>query len=267
MIIIVESGATKTDWCAISENGNIRTLRTEGMNLSIMASDKVGELTNKAVYALNVDHESVSEMHFYAAGQIDSRSNGSVEYASDLLGAARSVCGHNPGIAVILGTGSNSCFYDGENIVKNVRSGGFILGDEGSAANLGKLFVADFLKGLVPEDIAQEFQKEFTVDYPTVVRNVYRGETPSRYLGDFAPWIIKEYGKNDYITDLVDNNFRSFFKRVLLQYDVDNYSVGVVGGFAVACKEMIEKISVEFGIRISSIVESPMDGLIAYHRK
>lgn len=266
MKIIAECGATKTDWCAIYSDGTIRRLRSEGINFAVTPGQAADEMTRKAVMTLNSNGELVSEMYIYAAGLVSGRKGGSVEYASDLLGAARAVCGHDPGIAAILGTGSNSCFFDGENIVRNLRSGGFILGDEGSAACLGKMFLSDYLKEMVPPEMASAFGSEFNVDYPTVVRKVYKDEAPSRYLGEFAPWVLSWYGRDEYAHNLVDANFRLFFDRALKHYDVDKYPVGIVGGFGFACREILTGLAAEYGIRISTIVESPMDGLIEYHK-
>ena len=153
MIIIVESGATKTDWCSVSESGKVFNVKTAGMNVAVMPVEAIREIINEAVPGLNPENEKVAEVHFYAAGLIVSPGEtvpasaaklhetltgffpeAQMEYASDLLAAARAVCGHKPGIAAILGTGSNSCFFDGEKVVKNVRSAGFILGDEGGGA-------------------------------------------------------------------------------------------------------------------------------------
>jgi len=266
MKIIAECGATKTDWCAIYSDGNTLKLRSEGINFAVMSGKDADEIIRKAVMALSSDGEIVSEMHIYAAGQFEKRTGGNVEYDSDLIGAARAVFGHNPGVAAILGTGSNSCMYDGEKIVKNVRSGGFILGDEGSASCLGKLFISDFLKEAVPQDMASDFSASHESDYPTIVNNVYKGVAPSRYLGEIAPWLMGWYGRSDYARNLVDDNFRSFFRRSILQYDIHNYEVGMVGGFAFACKDILTRIASEFGVQISSIVESPIEGLIQYHK-
>ena len=117
MKIIAECGATKTDWCAIFSDGSVKTMRSEGVNFAVMSGQSADQITRKAVLALNDRGEPVSEMYIYAAGLVNERKGGNVEYASDLLGAARAVCGHEPGIAAILGTGSNSCFFDGEKIV------------------------------------------------------------------------------------------------------------------------------------------------------
>lgn len=265
MKIIVESGATKTDWCAIRDNGDVKTLRSDGLNVSVMSAGGIDETSRKAIVALNPDKEYITEMHFYVAGLVEPRNTGNVEYVSDLLGAARAVCGREAGIAAILGTGSNSCFYDGESIVKNVRSGGYILGDEGSAAHLGLLFMSDFLKEHLPSEVKEAFSSQFESDYQTIVKNVYKSDTPSKYLGSLAPWIMEWYGKNEYATELVESNFKSFIERSLLKYDIDKYSVGLVGGFGFAYRDIFAKVAESYGIKIAQIMEAPMEGLVRYH--
>ncbi len=286
MIIIVESGATKTDWCAADPDRDPINVKTAGMNLATMHRETVEEIVIEAVSAFRDKGLSgdVSEVHFYAAGLIVPEGEtvpaqaedldkvlryifpeAEIEYASDLLDAARAVCGHKPGIAAIMGTGSNSCLFDGVRIVKNVRSAGFILGDEGGGARLGKLFMSDFLKGLVPEPVSSRFAEDFKVDYMTVVRNVYRGDAPSKYLGSFAPWILEWYESCEYVRDLVDRNFRDFIERALRQYDVDRYPVGVVGGFGYANRHILEKVAEPYGIRFSTIIPAPIEGLVEYH--
>lgn len=285
MTIIAESGATKTDWRSISDDGMVFSLKTPGMNVATADSAFIEGVLKEALRELNAFGETVREIHFYAAGLIsDGKAvpdsavrldaefrkvfpEAEIEYASDLLDAARAVCGRKPGIAVILGTGSNSCEYDGEKIVKNVRSGGFILGDEGGGACLGRRFVSDFLKGLVPEPVASDFASRYKVDYLTVVQNVYKGPAPARYLGSFAPFISSYYGKCRYVTDLVDDNFRLLFERCLSQYDTEHLKVGVVGGYAEAHRETLERIAAEYGITISAVMASPVDGLVKYHSK
>lgn len=286
MIIIVESGATKTDWCAAASDRKPVDVRTEGMNLATMPDEVIERIVREAVASFREKGLSgeVSEVHFYAAGlivpdgvKVPAQAKGldkvlkslfpgaEMEYASDLLDAARAVCGHKPGIAAILGTGSNSCLFDGEKVVKNVRSAGFILGDEGGGARLGKLFMSDFLKGLVPEPVSGEFARNFKVDYMTVVQNVYRGDAPSKYLGSFAPWILERYGTSEYVRGLVDQNFKDFIERALKQYDIDKYPVGVVGGFGYAHREILKKVAEPYGVRFSAIIPAPIEGLVEYH--
>ena len=192
--------------------------------------------------------------------------NASQEFQSDLVAAARAACGHAPGIAAIVGTGSNSCLYDGEKIVSKVCSGGFILGDEGSAATLGRLFLSDFIKGLVPSEIAGSFASRYPSDYTSIISNVYHCEgSPSGYLGSFAPFIMEHYA-HPYIKELVDGNFRSFIRRSLKQHDTGRYAVGVVGGFAYALKDIFSRIAEEEGVTVSRFVKAPIEGLVDFHR-
>lgn len=283
MILIVESGATKTDWCAVARGKEPVKVSTAGMNLATMRPEAIEAIVSEALEAFG-GLETAAEVHFYAAGLIaDGGSDvpeqakaldgifrnrfpgARIEYASDLLAAARAVCGHRSGIAAILGTGSNSCFFDGGRVVRNVRSAGFILGDEGGGAKLGSLFMADFLKGLVPEPVSGEFAAAFTVDYATVVRNVYRGEAPSKYLGSFAPWILERYDSSEYVRGLVERNFRDFIERSLMRYGVKDCPVGVVGGFGFACRKILEKVAATYGITFSSVLATPLEGLVKYH--
>lgn len=270
MIIIAEAGATKTDWRARSISGEVTATHSPGINAANMPQESIARIVADAMASLNPGGEVLTEVYFYGAGVLSDEMaryfpGAQVECASDLLAAARAVCGHAPGIAAILGTGSNSCFYDGRDIVKNVHSSGFILGDEGGGACLGKLFMADFLKGLVPEPVASEFASVFDVDYLTVVKNVYSGTSPAGYLGSFAPWIMAGYDSSEYIRSLVDGNIRDFFRRSLSQYDTDTYKVGIIGGYGAACRDIVMRIAAEFGIGISGITASPLEGLLKYH--
>lgn len=277
MILIVESGATKSDWRAISKDGKeMKKIIAEGVNVSTMKMETATGIVSEV--ASQFSGLPVTEIYFYTAGIItDSVKSGvtavftemfpdaSCEIQNDLIAAARAACGHEEGIAAIVGTGSNSCLYDGAQIVGKVYSGGFILGDEGSAAVLGKLFIADYLKGLVPPEIASDFASRHDSDYATVIQNVYHSETsPSGYLGSFAPFIMEHYD-NPYIRNLVDGNFRTFIRRSLKQYDTERYSVGVVGGFGHALKDIFAKIAEEEGVRISRFIKEPIDGLVSYH--
>lgn len=284
MIIIAESGATKTDWRSISSDGTVHSMRSAGMNVATAEQNFVENVLREAIPHLNPSGELVSGIHFYAAGLIPPPGmsepekpaglhaefmkafpGAEVEYASDLLAAARAVFGRNPGIAVILGTGSNSCEYDGVRVVKNVRPGGFILGDEGGAASLGRQFISDFLKGLVPEPMASEFAGKYDVDYHTVVRNVYKGATPACYLGSFAPFVTGWYDRSPYARRLVDGNFKALFDRCLSRYGIAGKDVGVVGGFGYANSEIFRRIADGYGVHVSRMTASPVEGLVKYH--
>jgi N-acetylglucosamine kinase-like BadF-type ATPase len=268
-ILIVESGATKTDWCAIGGGCAAERLQTPGMNLSSISAE-----ANASVFADAVKQFSgVEEVHFYAAGLLEFPveldrvfrerfPKARCEYASDLVAAARAACGHAPGIAAILGTGSNTCQYDGEKMVRNIHGGGFIIGDEGSAAALGRMFLADLVKDLVPEDLAEAFSAFHEADYASVVRNVYKSPAPSRYLGSLAPFLLEHRG-DAYVDALIDRNFRNLIERTLVRYD--RLPVGVVGGFGGACRAELERLGAEYGLTFSRFIPSPMEGLIDYH--
>ncbi len=283
MVIIAESGASKTDWRAVSADGTISSLRTAGMNLASADPVFVSTVLSEAVSGLNLSGEEVAALHFYAAGLITTGDTvpenaagidpvlrsafpcASIEYASDLLGAARAVCGREAGIAVILGTGSNTCEYDGGKIVRNVRSGGFILGDEGSASRLGRLFVSDFLKGLVPEPVASDFFAAYDTDYQTIVRNVYKGDSPAGYLGSFAPFIAGYYDTCPYVRSLIRDNFMALFDRCLSRYGAAGRRIGVVGGFGAALKDVFIEIAASKGVSVVAVEASPIEGLVRYH--
>lgn len=275
-IIICESGATKADWRVV-ENG-VQTARelSAGMNMSTMMMDTIESIIGEVAERLSVGE--CDAVHFYTAGvatpsiQIELEKifgrcfkTTEVEIQTDLVASARAACGHEPGIAVILGTGSNSCQWDGENIVRHIKSGGFIIGDEGSASVLGKLFISDFVKGLVPEEIAAEYAENFPHEYPDIVEMVYHNPvSPSGWLGSLCPFIISHYD-HPYVKQLVYNNFKAFIDRCLRQYDTDKYPVSIIGGFANALKDIVSPIFEESGIRIRTFIPSPIEELIRYH--
>ena len=275
MKIIVESGATKSDWRLIENGVQTDSFLLGGMNVSSMPLESVLETIANGIS--KTGRTSVEGFYLYTAGivtdEVRSRIRSHVEslvnvsdvdVQNDMLGAARSVCGHDSGIVAILGTGSNTCFYDGRTITQKVMAGGFILGDDGSGAVLGKLFLADYLKGLVPEPIKSDFESKFDSTYSGIVSNVYKSSSPSGYLGTIAPFVVSHY-EEPYAKELVDRNFRNFIQRSLLHYDVRNYPVGVVGGFGNANREKFTRLCEESGIRVSRFVPAPIEGLIDYH--
>lgn len=283
MILVCESGATKADWRAVesSAKGGVpvqvgREL-TSGMNVSTMERGRIEKIILEA--AGKLPPGPYERVHFYTAGVLtedilswllpllrEAFGTAEAEANTDLVAAARAACGHAPGIAVIMGTGSNSCQFDGNKIVKQVKSGGFILGDEGSASAIGKLFISDYIKGLVPEEISKEFDEKFPgMDYPAVVTNVYHPVgSPSGWLGGFCPFIMSHYS-HPYVKDLVDGSLQALVDRSLRQYDIDKYPVGIIGGFALALKDILEPLLQRNGIKVRAFIPSPIEELIKYH--
>lgn len=275
--IIVESGATKSDWRVLGQDGReVKRFLRAGTNVSSMkledikatlteafASEGLEKAAGFYLYTAGVVTPEIADelvKHLRSLAQIDE-----IEINNDLMGAARGACGHEPGIAAILGTGSNTCFYDGSSLSQKVYSGGYVIGDEGSGASLGKLFLADFIKGLVPDEIATDFAKEFDSSYAGIVQGVYRSASPSGYLGSLAPFILRHYS-HPYAKALVDKNFQSFIDRSLLRYDTARYPVGIVGGFGWACKDIITPLLDKAGIKVSRFIKAPIEGLCEYHR-
>ena len=204
MILIADCGSTKIDWCLLNGSEKVAQIFTVGMNALMLTQEEMTERIKTELMPHIVSYK-VDEIYYYGAGIISEEIKNNVinalkaniptatkiEVDSDLLAAARALCGHEPGIACIMGTGSNSCYYDGEKVVDNVSPLGYILGDEGSGAVLGKLLVGDVLKKQLPEHICEAFLKEYDLDRTKIITAVYRQHPANRFLAQFAPFIIK----------------------------------------------------------------------------
>lgn len=191
----------------------------------------------------------------------------SVECASDLLAAARALWGDSAGTVAILGTGSNSCSYDGVRITANIRPGGYILGDEGGGAALGRLFMADYIKNLTPRRLSEKFREQYRLDYADIVNAVYKSPNPAGFLASFAPFIIDAAGKDSYCRSLVEKNLTAFITRSLLSYRLsdETLEVGVVGSVGMACSGWLENIGKDHNVIFRKFISSPVEALSAYH--
>lgn len=276
-IILVESGATKSDWRVLGEHGNVKNQAFfPGMNLSTMRMEDILGILSEA-FDSGMFHGGIKGFYLYAAGVVTDSIRDKlttylrscadiddVDIEDDLTGAARAVCGHSPGIAAILGTGSNACFYDGTAVSREVYSGGYILGDEGSAATLGKLFLSDYLKGMVPENVAEDFRRSFDSTYTAIIDGVYHSASPSAFLGSLAPFIVS-YLDVPYISGIIKGNFKAYIDRILTRYDVSKYPVGIVGSFGWACRDILVPMLEQSGITVSKVIKDPVDELCKYH--
>ena len=187
-----------------------------------------------------------------------------VEVNTDMLAAARGLCGHEPGIACIMGTGSNSCYYDGKHIGANVSPLGFILGDEGSGACLGKLLVGDILKNQMTPELKEKFLKQFNLEPADIIDRVYRKPFPNRFLASLSPFLAQNLNE-PCVRTLVLNSFKAFLKRNVMQYDYQHSKVHFIGSVAFHYKEVLTEAAQEMGVQIGTILQSPMEGLINYH--
>ena len=242
MVIIAESGATKTEWRSVGNDGTACSARTAGMNPSSYDADHMNSAVEHAMPALNPGGEKVDKIFFYGAGLVTTASvvpvrnalqkwcpDAVIDFRGDLIAAARALFGDQEGIVAIMGTGSNSCFYRDGKIVLNYRPGGFILGDEGSAAYLGKTFMSDIIKGRVPLSVGNIFREEYSLPYQEIVENVYRKPGAAAFLGSFAPFILKNIDEpSGYLRPLLESCIDSFMQTALNRYK-ENYGVNKVG--------------------------------------
>lgn len=276
MRLIADSGSTKVDWRAISDDGTVKSIYTEGINPVFQTKDYIVDIFRQKL--LPELGSGVKEIYFYGAGVLSPEISqilsdafkevfpDSVCYAaSDILAAARALCGHEAGIACILGTGGNTSFYDGKEITKGVKAGGFILGDEASGGVLGRKLVADFIKGLLPKEIEEEFVKRYDLDYPKIVAKVYKEPLPSRFLASFSPF-INEFKSHPHIANLIRTSFDEFFTRNIYQYDYKNYTVNIVGSIAHYYEDILREVAASRGVTIGKILKSPIDALVEYHK-
>ena len=283
--LIVDSGSTKTSWCFAflpdtkSADG-ARTVTTEGLNPAVMSAEEVEEKISKALnhclQSLSISAADVENVFFYGAGCIAGRAgvvsesissilvDAKIYVADDLLGAARALCGHKAGIACILGTGSNSCLYDGENIVAHTPALGYVLGDEGSGAVLGRKFLNAVLKQTLPENICKRFLQESGLDMAEVINRVYRSPAPNRFLASMSKY-IHGYLDEKEVRDIVIDNFEDFIRNNILAYGDKFRTINVVGSIAYHYKEQLTEAASRNGFQIGKIIKSPIEGLIEYH--
>ena len=276
MRLIADSGSTKVDWRAIHSDGSVQEITTAGINPFFQTEEQiVYELQQHLLPEVSAQ---VNEIHFYGAGvsspeKVQVLQNcfrkvfpkARTSAYTDLLAAARALCGTKPGIAGILGTGANSCFYDGKDIADNVPACGFILGDEGSGAVLGKKFISDYLKRQLPEDLNTLFDQKYNLTYSSVIERVYRQPFPNRYLSTFSVF-LNENKNHPYVNKFLKESFKEYFTRNIMQYDYKKYPVNLVGSVAFHYQDLLKEVAKELGIKIDKIIQSPIDGLAEYHK-
>ena len=274
-ILIADSGSTKTDWCVAEDGRILRRIQAGGINPVFLTDEELREAAAEAASLLeDIRPEAI---HFYGAGCIPTQAErvihalrqafptaDRVEVASDMLGAARALCGRQAGIACILGTGSNSCFYDGERIVANVSPLGFILGDEGSGAVLGRLLVGALLKNQLTPGLKEAFLEQYALTPADIIERVYRRPLPNRFLASLSPFLA-EHLEDAGVHQLVLDAFRDFLRRNVMQYAWQAHDVHCCGSIAWHYKKILAEAGASLGIRIGQVIQSPMEGLVRYH--
>ena len=277
MILIADSGSSKTSWVLMNSDKEVTGhCQTSGMNPFFQNEEDIfNTLKNEITFFYN----NLDAMFFYGAGCAYPEKKEIVKRAieracnptnifvdSDLMGAARSLCGQESGIAAILGTGSNSCYYDGIQIVKNISPLGFILGDEGGGSVLGKKLVADVLKGQLPLHVCNLFYESHNLSPAEILERVYKQPFPNRFLAQFSKFILHHLKEEESLYNLVKNSFVDFFVRNISHYkQAGDMPVNFTGSIAWHFKEILNDAAKETGFTIGIVTKDPMEGLVTYH--
>lgn len=277
MIIIADSGSTKTTWTFLEDLRIIGSVETAGLNPYFLTSGTV-EAIIKADLVPNIPAGLVKEIHFYGAGCSTEKNNNmlrdamklffreaSISVYHDILGAARSLFGKEKGIACILGTGCNACYYDGQEVTSIVPSLGYLFGDEGAGSNLGKIFMEKYLKNKLPEEIKTEFDLQYNLSLEDILNALYNKPFPNRFLATFSEFISPRQD-HPFFHDLVKKSFQSFIDEQIRKYnDYENLTISFVGSIAWHYKEILLETTAESKLHVGTILKSPMEGLIRYH--
>lgn len=274
MTLLADSGSTKTDWLLTDDKSQI-AIHTQGLNPCLMDKEQIIHiLTTELLPRLKAVQPIISECRFYGAGCTEERKDiieqslrqvlydylthdALFEVGSDLLGAAKALCGNDEGIACILGTGANSCLYDGRHIIEHTPALGFILGDEGSAAYIGKRLIGNCLKGQFSQETCQLFFEETKLDASTIINKVYREPLPNRFLGQTSQF-CQQHLDIEEIRSFIIDCFCQFFVRNIQNYHRSDLAVNFVGSIAVVYEQELREAGRRCGLKVGRIIKSPL---------
>ena len=280
MILIADSGSTKTDWRLIDDSRKIHQCATQGFNPYFRTSDDLSSIIkNELLTQFSIlNPESIINIFFYGAG-CGAVSKKEIVYSAvkkefllaiievntDMIAAARATCGQHAGLVAILGTGANTCYYDGKQIAENISSLGYVLGDEGSGAHIGKTFIQAYLNKEMPENLALRFYERFKLSTDEILDAVYKQPYPNRFLASFSKFIYQNL-KEQYIIDLVAGCFHQFFDKHICKYKKHNsVKLSCVGSVAYYYSNILRAVAADKGVNIDTIIETPIAGLTLYH--
>jgi N-acetylglucosamine kinase-like BadF-type ATPase len=275
--LIADSGATKAEWCLLN-NGKKKILFTQGISPYFLNTDQIAELVTRELLS-KLKNITIESIFYYGTGCSNTENARSIKKAlarvfpqaqinvnTDLMAAARAVCGHEKGIACILGTGSNSCYYNGKNIVKNSPGIGYVLGDEGSGAYLGKKVLQYYLYNTFDEDLRSRFDAKYVTTTSEILDNVYKKPLPNRYMASFTLFLAENRG-HYMIENIIEDGLNDFFFQHLCKYnEVWKYPVSFVGSVASGFKDVIEQLCSSYEFELGRILKNPMEGLIEFHK-
>ena len=274
--LIADSGATKAEWC-LRNNGKEKTYFTQGISPYFLNTEQIAGLVKEEL-AVHLKKIRVDQIFYYGTGCANPQNVRSVKSAlqrvfpdaaiqvqTDLMAAARAVCGNEKGIACILGTGSNSCYYNGKKIVKNSPGLGYVLGDEASGAYLGKKVLQYYLYNTFDEDLRSRFDARFVTNNVEILDNLYKKPLPNRYLASFTLFLAENRG-HYMIENIIEDGLNDFFFQHLCKYaEVWKYPVSFVGSVAHGFQDVLKDLCSSYEFELGTVLKNPMEGLVNYH--
>lgn len=279
MILIADSGSTKTDWRLWDPvNNDVFSYSSKGLNPYFVSSGEIATVVGNTIPSENID--KISNIYFYGSGcgSADSKnvvldglqnacSQARIEVSHDLMGAARALLGNEAGIACILGTGSNACYYNGKEIVEEGVSYGFIMGDEGSGNHLGRLLLKSIFSKKAPVEIREAFGEQFPeLDLPALLRQLYHLPSPNKFLAGFSPFLFK-HRDNDFVKEIIHNSFNQFIDEFVVRLSRDKADkIGFQGGIAYIFRKELTEVFRSKGLNPVSFLDRPIEKLLDYHK-
>ncbi|HEY8735179.1 MAG TPA: N-acetylglucosamine kinase [Puia sp.] len=278
MILVADSGSTNTNWCLLNANADTRYFNTEGYNpYFISIPDIVQSL--KTGLPSNINPSHVSIIYFYGSGCFEEKTtniknalkqifiNADIYVGLDLLGSARAVLGDHRGFAAILGTGTNSCLFDGNKIIANIDSLGYLMGDEGSGYYIGKKLLGDYIRGYMPVSVRTEFYNTYGISREEIMEQVYAEKLPNRFCAGFTRFISESATDKSYTRKIVKDSFIDFFECLVTKYEnYTDYSFNCTGSIAFAFKDILSETASMYGMKTGVILKTPIEGLAKYHQ-
>ncbi|MDR1847926.1 MAG: hypothetical protein LBR17_07430 [Bacteroidales bacterium] len=280
MKLIADSGSTKTDWCLIDDKGVRTYFASKGMNPYNISPENIKTEIETAIITPHIENKQskVSHLIFYGAGCSSQTKKeemrnvfsfyfpaATIEIEHDLTGAARATCGREAGICAILGTGSNSCLYDGERITANVPALGYVLCDEGAGTNIGKVLLRSYLCHLMPQDINELFANQYPGSESDFLDRLYKGEIPNYYLASFAKFAMDNQS-HPYLRWIIEEAFEKFFKHQILLYpQYSTYPINVVGSIGYLARNLFCNVAQRYGLKVNKIIQAPLEALVDFH--
>lgn len=278
MIIIADGGSTKTNWCLVTEEGKKVYFNTEGYNPYFSGTEYIIQSLNESL-PTDLEKDQITEVNYYGAGCSTPEMRKIVEEAMkvvfakskvyighDLLAAARALLGNTEGFAAILGTGTNTCIYDGKDVIHNIDSGAYILGDEGSGCYIGKKLLTDYLRGYMPEPVRNLFWETYKLTPDDINEQVYTQPRANRFCASFSKFVYDNNVHIEYSRNLVRTSFEDFFRNLVTHYpDYQKYTFNCIGSVGYNFRNVLEEVVTEHGMTVGSIIRSPIDNLVKFH--